>query len=28
MDYTLIGSSTWEVDGESLVLRIPLRGDS
>lgn len=28
MDYTLVGSAAWEVDGESLILRIPLRGES
>jgi len=25
MDYSLVGSATWEVTDEALVLRIPLR---
>lgn len=25
LDYSLVGSAGWEVDGEHLVLRIPLR---
>lgn len=28
MDYTLIGSASWEVDADNLVLRIPLRTGS
>lgn len=28
LDFSLVGSATWETDGEHLVLKIPLRARS